>query len=479
MRMNRLYAPAAAVCLVAAGLPMAGNANAAAGGASSNPMQKSRPLRPGPPRYLEQYDFLAESEGHNDFFDPIRHIPVGSSSWLQLGGGFRYRYEDQNEPGFGLGGVNNDSYYQQRLQLHADLHLFDDALRAFVQLENTESWSKETFSPFDESDNELHQAFLDFNTDTYSGGRLTARVGRQEMALGEFVNTTTRAVPNVRQTFDGVRLIYAGPDGYNFNAFFTQPVGTVQDGSFNDSSSDSGDFYGLYSEIPLSESISTDVYYYGYKRDNNALNGAAGKEKRHSTGNRLHGVAGNVDFTVDTLYQFGDLGDQDIKAWGLSGSTGYTFNGVAGKPGMALRFDAASGDDSPTDSESNTFDPLFPANGKFYGNASLTTLSNLIAVGPQFAVSPLPSVTVSPTILALWRESEEDSAYLPGLRPIAGTANVPGSRLGTTYNMFVRWAATANFTLDLEYQYYDVSDVIRDVGGEDTQYASVRASFLF
>ncbi|ROO28991.1 hypothetical protein SAHL_09625 [Salinisphaera orenii YIM 95161] len=442
-------------------------------------MERSRPLRPGPPRYLENYDFLADSSKHNDFFDPIRYIPVSDSSWLQFGGGFRYRYEDQNDPGFGLSGVDNDSYWQQRIQLHADLHLFDDALRAFVQLENTESWGKETFSPYDESNNEVHQAFLDFGTDTYSGGRLTARVGRQEMAYGEFVNTTPRAVPNVRLAFDGVRLMYADPNGYKFNAFATRPVGTVQEGSFNDTSNDSGDFYGLYATLPLTESIDDDVYYYGYRRDAAVFNGVPLEENRQTVGNRIYGAVNNVDFTLDTLYQFGDRGDQDIQAWGMSSSTGYTFNDVTGKPGVALRFDAASGDDNPDDGESNTFDPLFPANGKFYGNASLTTLSNLIAVGPQFAFAPTSSVTVSPTILALWRESDDDAAYVPGMRPIAGTAGVPGSRLGTSYQMFVRWAATANLTFDLEYLYYDVGEVIQDVGGDDTQYASIRASFLF
>lgn len=442
-------------------------------------MESERPLRPGPPRYLENYDFLAESDRRTDFFDPIRYIPVGSNSWLQLGGGFRYRYEDQNDPGFGLSGVDSDSYWQQRIQLHADLHLFDDAMRAFLQLENTESWSKETFSPFDESNNEIHQAFIDFNTDAYDGGRLTARVGRQEMAFGEFVNTTTRAVPNVRLAFDGVRLIYADSQGYKFNAFATRPVAEVREGSFNDSSNAAGDFYGLYATLPLTESIDDDVYYYGYRRDAAVFAGVPREENRQTVGNRIYGTVSNVDFTLDTLYQFGDRADQDIEAWGMSSSTGYTFNDVTGKPGVALRFDAASGDDSPNDSESNTFDPLFPANGKFYGNASLTTLSNLVAIGPQFAFAPTSSLTVSPTILALWRESEQDAAYLPGLRPVAGTAGVPGSRLGTSYQMFVRWAATANITLDLEYLYYDVGEVIRDAGGDDTQYASVRASFYF
>jgi hypothetical protein len=446
----------------------------------SSKLQKSRPLRPGPSRYLEAYPFLAESDKESDFFDPIRYIPITESSWVQFGGGARYRYETQRNPIGGQGDVEDDTFLQQRLQLHADLHLFDDALRAFVQLENTESWGKQVFSPYDESDDEVHQVFLDFGIPTYGDSDLSLRVGRQEMSFGSFVTTTNRAGPNVRLTFDGFRLQYANAEGYKFNAFAVQPVTNVQKGGFNDSSSDGGDFYGVYSTLPVTDSIDTDVYAYGRNRDVRTLNGVTGEESRKSVGIRPNGNINGVDFTVDAIYQFGELADQDIKAWGLSSATGYTLENVTWKPGAALRFDAASGDNNPNDGESNTFDPLFPANGLFYGNATaVATLSNLIAVGPQFAFSPRSDLTISPTILGLWRENENDAAYLPGVRPISGTAGMDGSRLGTSYEIFTRWTPTANLTFDVIYQYYDVSKTLRDIGADDAQYAAVRANFLF
>ncbi|MDR3433890.1 MAG: hypothetical protein P4L95_18630, partial [Rouxiella aceris] len=38
----------------------------------------------------------------------------------------------------------------------------DDAVHAFVQVENTRLFGKALYSPSDQSRNELHQAFLDF-----------------------------------------------------------------------------------------------------------------------------------------------------------------------------------------------------------------------------------------------------------------------------------------------------------------------------
>ncbi|WP_158700931.1 alginate export family protein [Phytohalomonas tamaricis] len=139
----------------------------------------------------------------------------------------------------------------------------------------------------------------------------------------------------------------------------------------------------------------------------------------------------------------------------------------------------ASGDDNPNVNESITFNPLFPANGNFYGNVGLTTIANLIAIEPQFALSPHPDVTISATILALWRESTDDAAYTPGMNAIPGTANASGKRLGTSYALFTRWTPSANLTGDLEYQYYAVSGAVRDAGGEDSQCLSLRTSYLF
>ena len=56
-------------------------------------------------------------------------------------------------------------------------------------------------------------------------------------------------------------------------------------------------------------------------------------------------------------------------------------------PPEVMRIDAASGDSDLGDGKVGTFDPLYPRNG-VYGEASLTTLSNIIVVGPTFGFSP-------------------------------------------------------------------------------------------
>lgn len=466
-----------AACLLAAAIPV--DVAIAQTETTANPLERSRPLRPGPPRYIEQYRFLSDPTKRTDFFDPIRYIELGESSWIQFGGGIRYKYDSWDNPAFGLRGLDEDNYLQQRIQAHADLHLFDGALRSFLQLEDTQSWDKEAFSPYDESNTEIRQAFADVAIPANSNGKLIARLGRQEMAYGEQVLTTVREVPNVRLSFDGVRLMYKNSKGYNLNVFAVRPVANVRQGSFNDSSTDSGDFYGLYATLPVNEGLNLDLYEMSYLRDSRTLHGVNGEEDRHTIGARLFGSISSFDYTADLMYQFGEFAEQDIRAWGLSSSAGYTFDEIKWKPGIALRLDAASGDENTSDNETNTFDPLFPANGKLYGNISASTLSNIIMIGPRVAFSPVKNITIATTAQAFWRESEDDVAYMPGMNAIPGTGNVSSKRLGTSYNLFARWTPTANLTVDLEHQYYDVDDVIREAGGESMTYTSIRTSFLF
>lgn len=82
-------------------------------------------------------------------------------------------------------------------------------------------------------------------------------------------------------------------------------------------------------------------------------------------------------------------------------------------------------------------------------------------------------------MLGMWRQTANDAVYLPGMKPLAGTGAADGNFMGTSVDLFARWAATENLTVDLEYLYYDVSGPIRSVGGSNSQFVSLRTSLMF
>jgi hypothetical protein len=436
---------------------------------------KARPLPPGPPRWSEDYRFLDDPAKRTDAFDLIRYHRLSDSAWVQFGGEARYRADTISNPVFGLRGVNKDSFIQQRLQLHGDVHLLDDQVRAFVQLENTRAWNKALYGPYDQSRTELHQAFIDINA-TALGGQLMTRVGRQELGYGNQALITYREARNIRLNFDGVRVSYSRPGGYKLDAFALRPVETGED-SFDDGSNNNVKFYGLYGTLPVAPPLSMDVYGFGLETKTRTLAGLTGSEKRYTGGMRLFGKQAGWDWTWDMAYQGGHLEDADIHAWGLSSETGYTFK-QPWKPRLAIRFDAASGDDRFGDKTVGTFDPLFPKNG-FYGDSGLTTLSNMYLIGPLLTFAPRQYLLVESGAFAVWRESTSDGVYLPGMTFVPGTPNSSSPKTGNLFRNNLRWMPTANLTVDLEYSYFQAGKAIRQANGSDTHFGMLSTSLRF
>ncbi|QPN47497.1 alginate export family protein [Priestia aryabhattai] len=439
---------------------------------AASPLEQSRPGRPGAPRWVEDYRFLDAPAKASDPFDGVRYHRLSESAWLQLGAEARYRADVFNKPFFGLRGLNDDSYLMQRLQAHADLHLFDDAVRTFVQVENTRAFGKDLYSPNDESRNEVRQAFVDFNHD-FAQGRYTTRIGRQEMGLGDQAWVTYRDSPNIRLSFDGVRASLNLKDGRKLDAFAFRPLKTGED-SWDDGSNNVVKFYGLYGTLPLTAAWNIDLFAFGLETDDRSLAGEAGDEQRYTFGTRVFGRQQALDWSWNLAGQTGHLGNASIRAWALSSDTGYTF-AHAWQPRLGMRIDAASGDRELGDGKVNTFDPLFPRNG-VYGEASLTTLSNIIVVGPTFGFSPWRTLRFEPGVFEVWKQRAEDGVYMPGMSLLANTRGT-GRHVGTIYRANTRWLATPNLTLDVDLKYYDVSSAIKDAGGEDSSFISLRATF--
>ncbi len=439
---------------------------------AASPLEDNRPGRPGAPRWVEDYRFLDDPSKATDPFDGLRYHRLSERAWLQLGAEARYRADALDKPFFGLRGLNDDSYLMQRLQAHADLHLFDDAVRTFVQVENTRAFGKDLYSPNDQSRNEVRQAFIDLNYD-FAGGRYTTRVGRQEMGFGNQVFVTYRDVPNIRQSFDGLRASLNLKDGRKLDAFAVRPTETGED-SWDDGSNNAVKFYGLYATLPLTQAWNMDLFAFGLETDDRALAGETGDEKRYTFGTRLFGRYQALDWSWDLAGQIGHLGDASIRAWAMSSDTGYTFT-HPWNPRLAMRLDAASGDSDVSDGKVGTFDPLYPRNG-VYGEASLTTLSNVIVIGPTFGFSPWRTLRFEPGIFEVWKQNTDDGVYMPGMSMLANTRGT-GRHVGTIYRANTRWLATPNLTLDLDLKYYDIGAAIRDAGGDDSSFVSVRATF--
>jgi len=203
-------------------------------------------------RYDEDYSFLNDPARRTDFLDPLKYIPLDGSGefYLGFGGEARERYEYFHNSLWGQGPQDDDGYLLQRYMLHADLHL-GPRVRLFGQLKSDLVTDREGGPrPTDKDELDFHQGFLEVTAPIGSNADLMVRLGRQEMAFGSSRLVSVREGPNVRQSFDGVR-VGARALGWRIDGFATRPVET-DPGIFDDASDEDRAFWGSYATGPLS-----------------------------------------------------------------------------------------------------------------------------------------------------------------------------------------------------------------------------------
>src|SRR5262249_48825881 len=145
---------------------------------------------------------------------------------------------------------DDSGYLLERYMLHADVHL-GETTRFFVQLKSgIETGRLGGPRPPDEDKLDVNQAFVDFKFDLGDGRSLTVRGGRQEMAFGSSRLVSFREGPNVRQSFDGVR-VFALVGAWRVDGFVTKPVETDL-GVFDDAPDHTRTFWGVYTTGPFS-----------------------------------------------------------------------------------------------------------------------------------------------------------------------------------------------------------------------------------
>jgi hypothetical protein len=298
-----------------------------------------------------------------------------------------------------------------------------------------------------------------------------------EMGFGSYRLVTARDPTNVRLNFDGARLL-ARFGRASVDVFLTRPVEQKR-GIFNDGENDNQSFWGVYSTLPLStdQSLAVDVYYLGLERNEAQYGPRRATETRHSIGSRLWGRHAGWDYDVEGVAQFGTFDSQDIRAWTLASSIGYTWADASLKPRVGLKANIASGDSDPSDSRLGTFNALFPRQS-YFSEASLLAPANFFDVHPSLAIKPHETITLTTTWDPYWRYSVDDAVYGPrGVAVPAGASS--GRYVGSTLDLQVDWAITPQASWTFFYAHFFAGDVVRDAGGRSVDYVGSWLTFKF
>lgn len=467
-----LSAPEAAPEVIRTAPPSAPALSAPSLAQSAAPSAPAQPISFRPLNYDDDWSRFRDPASRTTPWSQIKYIPVAGDAWLSLGGEARWRAEYRGNERFGRGLQDDDGNLQQRLRLWGDLHL-NSNVRVFVELQDGRTTGLDSGEPvIEENRTDVHQAFVE-TTHPVGDGALKVRVGRQEFAVGMSRIFEPREGSNARTAFDMARVMYDRPTGWSGGLFAGYALREGK-ASFDDATNFDYRIYGGTLSRRLGTGPSAprlEMLYANTDRLGLAFDtGIAGRDERDTVSVRLDGRSAPWDYDVEGVIQRGDYRGLDIEAWYVSGVVGRTFD-HRWAPRVALRIDAASGDEDRTDNVQGTYNQLYVP------PISLRTdfgPANLIAIQPQVTFRPLSKTTVGLVTAGLWRQSKEDGVYLLSGLPLRAGTEGESAHVGWRYAGFATYAINPFVSLAGVVNYTVAGDFLKESGmAEDQSYAGL------
>jgi len=370
--------------------------------------------------------------------------------WIDLAVDQRTRFEYLENP-FRPGEPDSQAQFPQRTRLRLGIDV-PQSVRFLVEFQDSRTWND---GPDDFTRNVINHVDLlqlsvsatshdlfgsDLRGDVHFG-RLTLDVGsRRLVARNRFRNTTN--------AFDGVHLQIAGSgELWRLRGFYTRPV-QREDGAFDDAAWSGARFWGLAYEDLRTDWMRIDMAYFDLDSEGTAT-------RLHTVDLRVHrpSASGELDYELELIGQFGDVGALDQSAFATHAELGYTFD-LPWSPQVAAQYDYASGTGNPGGDDNHTFVPLFGAR-RFdlmpTGIFGPFVRSNISSPGLRIGLVPLPDLRVD-LKLRYWQLAEAEGAFVGGgVQDPTGDA---GRSLGTDLELRLRWDPTPWLGVALGYDYW-------------------------
>lgn len=421
------------------------------------------------------YDFLKDIEAGPGRLD----ISLGVRLRLEHLDGFTilgYGPPPDGPPPGGAGEEGNgrdpeDDVLLLRTRLSLD-YRFAEGAHAFVELQDARYWLSDlSLSDFGASSSyydqfDLRQAYFEWRRigDTPLGVKL----GRQIMLYGDRRLFAPAEWGNVGNYWWDAATLAGDTEALQVDAFHARRVLSEPESWNTDHwPYHVGAVYARVKKLPLT----LDAFYV-LKYDGSGGSGATGgggageDEARHTFGMFSERPAGDGwDYGFFAAVQRGDLGDDDIRAYGVCARGGYTF-AAAWTPRFGFEVNYASGDRDPDDGVRGTFDGIFGAMDIPYGWMNVVSWRNLEDYALNASVRPVGSVKLSAEYHYFRLAQARDAWYWisgkPERRDPTGQA---GRDLGHEVDLIIRWQATRELEMLFGYARFFPGAFVRNTPG--------------
>ncbi|WP_308992422.1 porin [Mariniflexile litorale] len=346
--------------------------------------------------------FLSEQK-HKSAYESFKWIDLGDENSLSFGGGYRFQIENFVNQDFSNQDNEDNIWYLNRFLLHSHLKL-GNQFELYSELSSSTTINKKDLAPVDKDELSINQVFVKYHFNSHWSFLL----GRENLKFGSRRLIDIREGPNVRRSFDLARLDYT-TQNTQVTTFFSIPVQLQPKVFDNDFLNFNETFSGVYATKSFNKSLNIDLYGF-YQKDNSVnYNSGLANERRYTLGTRYFGTINSFTFNNEMAYQFGQFGEQNIRAYTLSLQGEVAFNFLADKSVLGLKTEIISGDKNSNDTTLKTFDALYPR-GAYFGKVAKFGPSNLIDVHPYINVKK-GNCYVELDYDVFWRYSVSDGVY--------------------------------------------------------------------
>jgi hypothetical protein len=330
---------------------------------SSRPATSPAPAAPKPAfkpiNHDEDYSNFRYVRDAN-LWSRLKYLPIAGDTYATLGGELRLRPEMRIGERWGRGPQDNDGNFQQRTRVWGDLQI-EGLFRAFVDLEHaTSSGLDSVVAPIEEGRLDFNQAFVEAHVPIGSA-KITARLGRQEIGIGNQTVFDMREGANTRRSLDLLRVM--GTAGKWDGGVLTGHAVLEKLGTFDDETNHGYDISGFHLGRTFGAADRAgraEALFVASDRASLAFATApASRDQRRTLSLRYAGKRDAWSIDAEGIGQWGSFGNLDIGAYYVTATVAHAWDG-GWKPKLGLRVDVGSGDSNPNDDKQGTYGPLFP-----------------------------------------------------------------------------------------------------------------------
>jgi len=347
-------------------------------------------------------------------------------------------------------------------------------IKGFIQIQDSRNWGSEAAVTTNTANVDLHQAYFDV-LDLFAKP-VDVRVGRQELQYGDQRLVSPLDWSNVGRAWDGARVRLRGTN-YTVDLFETI-VREVNIAKRN------GNFWGLYASCKAVPKHEFDAYFLGRDQGDDSFTnelGTKGNLSDRTVGARFKGTPDRFDYTGEAAWQFGRKAGQQVRAWAMATTAGYTFDHTL-KPRLGAEYTFASGDSNPSDNKVQTFDPLYPFGHAYQGYQDIFSWKNGHDFKGSVSIDPKPDWRVQADFHHFMLHHSFDAWYdatgaaiIPRL-----TTGAPSKDIGNELDLHVKGKFREVITLWFGYSHFYAGSYVKTTTTRgDRDWAFAQAAFNF